>query len=71
MLRDYVLTMMKIEGEALPEGQDNQEIGVPLQADIARAMDQLADRIQTMGADPNVAEVLCVLNNLSLQCIEL
>ena len=27
MLQDYVLTMLKIEGEALPEGQDNQEIG--------------------------------------------
>ena len=27
MFRGYVLTMLKIEGEALPEGQDNQEIG--------------------------------------------
>ena len=36
---------------------DDQEIGVPLQADIARAMDQLADRIQHMGADPKVKSI--------------
>ena len=27
MLQDYVLAMLKIEGEPLPEGQDNHEIG--------------------------------------------
>ena len=36
---------------------DDQEIGVPLQADIARAMDQLADWIRHMGADLKVKSI--------------
>ena len=36
---------------------DDQEVAPRLQADIARAMDQLADRIHHMGADPKVKSI--------------
>ena len=39
---------------------DDQEVAPRLQADIARAMDQLADRIHHMGADPKVKSILGV-----------
>ena len=36
---------------------DGQEVAAPLQADLARAVDQLADKIQNMGADPKVKSI--------------